>query len=190
MNDLKYSELEAKHQELIAIAINYMSNIKDFEHNLNHMKDVVSYTKQLLNDLDIELDYEVCIISAYWHDVGRIKAFDGHEKISADMLKEEMKKLNYNEKLIKKSYEAIENHKWNMTPQTNEGLVVKDADKLAWIGLGRWKACLNNHQKLESIIELLPELRNNILYFEESKKIYDRDIIELVKLLYEYKNVM
>ena len=36
---------------------------------------------------------------------------------------------------------AIENHKWDMIPKTNEGLVVKDADKLAWIGKGRWETC-------------------------------------------------
>lgn len=74
-----------------------------------------------------------------------------------------------------------------MHPKTNEGLLLKDADKLAWIGLGRWKDCLKNHQNLDSIINLLPNLRNEILYFEESKKIFDRDIIKLIYLLYNWK---
>lgn len=187
MNNINFLKIEQNHSKLIQIATDYMTNIKDFEHNINHMKDVVSYTKQLLTILDVEVDSEVCLISAYWHDVGRIKASDGHEKISANMLKKEMKKLNYNDELIKKCFIAIENHKWNMHPQTIEGLVIKDADKLAWLGLGRWKDCLNNHQKLDSIIKLLPKLRNEILYFEESKKIYDRDIIKLIKLLYNHE---
>ena len=71
-------------------------------------------------------------------------------------------------------------------PQTIEGLLLKDADKLAWLGLGRWKECLNNGQRLDSIIELLPKLRNEILYFDKSKQIYDRDIINLNKLLYDH----
>ena len=71
-----------------------------------------------------------------------------------------------------------------MVPETIEGLTIKDADKLAWLGSGRWKSCLDSGQDLDSIIELLPKLRNDILYFEESRKIYDRDIVKLVNTLY------
>ena len=72
-----------------------------------------------------------------------------------------------------------------MKPETIEGLIVKDADKLAWIGIGRWKSCIQNNQRLDTIVELLPKLRNEILYFDESKRIYDEDIIKLIKLLYK-----
>ena len=188
LNNIDFLKIEQDYSKLLQTAKEYMKNIKDFEHNINHMNDVVFYTKELLNNLNIDVNTDVntdvCIISAYWHDVGRINTDEGHEKLSAEMLKEEMKKLNYDDDLIKECYKAIENHKWNMQPQTIEGLVLKDADKLAWLGFGRWMECLNNHQKLDSIIDLLPKLRNEILYFDESKKIYDRYIIELVKLLY------
>ena len=187
MNNIDFTKIEKKHNILIEIAEEYMKNIKDYEHNINHMNDVVSYTKELLNSLNRDIDIDVCIISAYWHDVGRIKINEGHEKLSAEMLKEEMEKLRYDDRVIDKCYKAIENHKWNMHPKTIEGLLLKDADKLAWIGLGRWKDCLNNHQNLDSIIKLLPNLRNEILYFEESKKIFDRDIIKLIYLLYNWK---
>ena len=66
-------EIENKHQAIIDIAKNYMSSIKDNEHNINHMIDVVNYTKELLELISEDVDKEVCIISAYWHDVGRIK---------------------------------------------------------------------------------------------------------------------
>ena len=184
MNNINFTQIEQKYNKLIEKATEYMKNIKDYEHNINHMDDVVSYTKKLLNNINLEINIDVCIISAYWHDVGRIKINEGHEKLSAEMLKEEMKKMKYDENLIDDCYKAIENHKWNMHPRTIEGLLVKDADKLAWLGLGRWNDCLNNHQKLDSIINLLPKLRNEILYFNESKEIYDRDIIRLIKLLY------
>lgn len=179
-----YSELENKYDELILIAKKYMATIKDYEHDINHMYDVVNFTKELLNSINLDLDAEICIISAYWHDVGRIKINEGHEKLSAEILKEEMIKYGYDNQFISKCCLAIENHKWNMQPTTTEGFIVKDADKLAWIGIGRWKSCLNNNQNLESIIRLLPKLRNEILYFNESKEIYDRDIVKLVEVLY------
>ena len=182
------NDIELKHSELINIAKEYMSTITDYEHDINHMNDVVSYTYELLENVKIDVDKEVCIIGAYWHDVGRTKCADGHEKISADMLKVEMKKQGYQLDFIDKCCIAIENHKWNMIPENNEGWLIKDADKLAWLGKNRWKVCLNNKQQLDSIINLLPKLRSEILHFEESKNIYDRDIVNLVNILYKYIN--
>ena len=184
MKKYSFDEVENKYKKIIEIAKKHMQSIHDYEHNINHINDVVYYTKKLIERLNIEIDVDVCIISAYWHDVGRIKVNNGHEKISAQMLKETMEQYNYESSLIDKCYKAIENHKWSMTPETIEGLIVKDADKLAWVGIGRWESCISNNQKLDAIVELLPKLRNEILYFDESKKIYDSDIIELIKYLY------
>lgn len=186
MKSNNYSEIENKYHELIQKAKEYMRKITDYEHDISHMYDVVNYTKELLNSIELDVDKDVCVISAYWHDVGRIKINEGHEKLSAQMLKEEMINRGYDNKFISKCCLAIENHKWNMQPTTTEGLIVKDADKLAWIGIGRWNSCLKNGQHLNYIIKALPKLKNEILYFNESKNIYDRDIVKLVELLYNY----
>lgn len=186
MKNNNYNEIENKYHELIQKAKEYMKNITDYEHDISHMYDVVNYTKELLNSIELDVDKDVCVISAYWHDVGRIKINEGHEKLSAQMLKEEMINRGYDNKFISKCCLAIENHKWNMQPTTTEGLIVKDADKLAWIGIGRWNSCLKNGQHLNYIIKALPKLKNEILYFNESKNIYDRDIVKLVELLYNY----
>ena len=188
MQDINYNDIEVRYEKIINKAKEYMSTITDHEHDINHMYDVVNYTKQLLNSIMLDVNKEVCIISAYWHDVGRTIQNEGHEKISAQMLKEEMTKIGYDSGFINECYLAIENHKWNMQPTTIEGLIVKDADKLAWLGIGRWKSCLNNNQSLNEIIKLLPRLRNEFLYFKESKNIYDREIIKLVELLYKNLN--
>lgn len=187
---MNYETIENKYKNIIEIAKNYMSTITDPEHDINHMNDVVRYTKELLDILDDNINKEVCIISAYWHDVGRIKTILGHEELSAKMLKQEMEKYNYDNQLISSCFKAIEKHKWDMSPDTKEGLVIKDADKLAWLGKGRWISCINNQNNLNDIIDLLPRLKSEILYFEESKKIYDRDIVSLVKILHDtiYKN--
>ena len=175
-------------KELIDISKKIMAKIIDFEHNEEHIKDVLKFITELISNLEEEFDAEVCIISAFWHDVGRLTKEEGHEQLSAEMLKNEMIKLNYSNELIDKCYNAIPYHKWNMTPHTIEGKILKDADKLAWIGIGRWKTCLENNQKLDAIIELLPKLRNEILHFDYSRKIYDREIVNLLELLYRNKD--
>lgn len=177
--------IENKYKDLINKAKDILSNIKDYEHNINHTLDVVEYTKELLNKIDIKINKEVCIIAAYWHDTGRIKLDKGHELLSANMLKEEMLKNNYNIELIDMCYNAIINHKWNMKPLTLEGLIIKDADKLAFLGKRRWIECLNQNYKLDDIIKLLPKLKKEILYYNESKELYDILIIELVNILYK-----
>lgn len=179
------NDIEAKYGILVDKAKFYMKNTDDFEHDINHMKDVVNYTKELLNIINIDVNRDVCIISAYWHDVGRTKCNDGHEKVSAEMLKKEMIMQGYDRNLIDKCYKAIEKHKWNMQPDTVEGLIVRDADKLGFIGKYRWEVCLKNNKNLNEIISLLPKLKSEILYFEESKKIYDRDITKLVEKIYK-----
>ena len=176
--------IEEKHKILISKAKEYMASINDKMHDINHMYDVVFYTKKLLEILNLDVDKEVCIISAYFHDVGRIKLNEGHEKLSADMLKEEMEKLGYDEIFIDKCYQAIIYHKWSMEPKTLEGKIVKDADKIGFIGLNRWKACIESKTDLDNIIELLPRLRNEFLYFTESKNIYDEEILKLLEYLY------
>ena len=185
MSDImNYKIIEEKHKELIDKAKNYMNITDDSEHDINHMNDVVEYTKKILDNIK-EVDVEVCIIGAYWHDVGRINGKDNHEYLSAQMLKDTMKSMNYDNEFVNKCCDAIEFHKWNMTPKTIEGLVIKDADKVAWLGTQRWKACINNHQRLDSIINLLPKLRNKLLYFEISKKLYDEEIVKIITILYD-----
>ena len=178
-------EIEEKHKKVIAKAVSYMSEIKDYEHDENHLKDVVFYTKKLLNTIPEKSDPEVCLLSAYWHDVGRLYGRENHEKKSAEMLKEEFEKNGYPKEIIDKCILAIKDHNWMTNPTTIEGKIIRDADKLAWLGRKRWRICIEKKQRLDSILENLHKLKDEILYFEESKKIYEREIINLVKLLHE-----
>lgn len=187
---MDFEEIEIKHKDIINKAKLIMNKVDDPEHNLAHVLDVVNYIKQLTNKLEEqnmhEFDKEVCIVSSYWHDVGRSIKDEGHEELSAKMLKDEMIIQGYDDCFIEKCYKAIEKHKWNMHPETIEGLILKDADKLAFLGKNRWKECLDLKKDLDSIIRLLPKLKREILFFNESKEIYDKEIIELINLLYSY----
>lgn len=178
-----YSLIEEKHRILIEKAVEQIKLIQDPQHSLSHVLQVVEYTKEILQDE--KADEEVCIISAYWHDVGRLKQNEGHALISAELLKEEMQKLNYSEDMIEKCYKAIYKHSWYDNPETIEGIVVRDADKLDFVGIKRWNECIEkNCDSIDSILKLLPTTREELLKLDTSKKIFDKEIAKLVAFLY------
>ena len=64
------SQIEQSNKELLQKAVEIMKTVPDFKHSLSHMESVVQYTKEILETVE-EANKEVCLISAYWHDVGR-----------------------------------------------------------------------------------------------------------------------
>ena len=178
-----FQQIEQKHKILIDKAIEIMKNVQDIKHSLSHVESVVTYTREILERIE-KADKEVCIISAYWHDVGRIEKAEGHAKISAKMLQEEMRKLGYEEELIQKCYLAIYKHGWREEPETLEGIIIRDADKIDFVGIGRWKECIQENCKFSKILELLPTMRKNLLKLDCSKEIFDREIANLVVYLH------
>ncbi len=179
----QYIEIERKHEKLINIAKDKMKLSQDPKHNLVHVLDVVEYTKKIL-ETEHKANKEVCIIAAYWHDVGRIQQSEGHELISANELKAEMEKQNYDAEFIEECYQAIYKHSWKEIPETLEGMIVRDADKIDFVRINRWKECIKNGCRFEKILELLPTLRKDILKLEVSKEIFDREIGKLVAFLH------
>lgn len=180
----KYVEnIEKQYVALINKAKELMKQVPDPKHSTSHMESIVKYTKEIL-EYEPNANKEVCIISAYWHDVGRMESEKGHAIISANMLKKEMERLNYNEGFIEKCYKAIYKHSWNEIPDTLEGKIIRDADKIDFIGINRWKNCINSNCKFNKILDLLPTLRNDILELDVSRKIYDREVAYLIKYLH------
>ncbi len=177
-----YEEIYNKNKKLIDKAIEKIKGCEnDPLHFIGHTIDVINYVKELLEKFSV--NKEICIISAYWHDVGRSVCDEGHEEKSGKMLKEEMTKLGYSSEFIDECYSAVTNHKRKYIPPTIEGVIVRDADKLAYIGKNRWKRCIGeNPDALDEIIEVyLPILRNKILRLNYSKELFDRDMNAYVK---------
>lgn len=100
------------------------------------------------------------------------------------MLKEEMERLQYSEDMIEKCYLAIYKHGWKEKPETLEGIIVRDADKIDFVGVERWKNCLKMNCPFSKILELLPKVRNELLQLDLSKTIFDREIAKLVVFLH------
>lgn len=177
-----YEEIYNKNKKLIDIAIEKNKVCEnDPLHFIGHTIDVVNYVKELLEV--IPANKEICIIAAYWHDVGRTVTDKGHEEESGRILKEEMTKLNYSNEMIEQCYLAVVNHKRKCIPPTIEGKIVRDADKIAYIGKKRWERCIEeNPHELDEIIEVyLPIIREEILRLDYSKELFDRDMNSYVK---------
>ena len=64
----EFDNIIKKHKILIDKAIDIMKKVKDPKHSISHMESVVKYTNEILQ-YEKEVNKEVCIISAYWHDV-------------------------------------------------------------------------------------------------------------------------
>lgn len=179
-----FVEIEQKYKTLLQKAIEMMKTVPDSKHSLSHMESVVQYTKEILETVK-DADKEVCLISAYWHDVGRKIQNEGHAKISADMLQEEMKSLGYDDEFIRKCYLAIYKHGWKEEPETLEGIIIRDADKIDFVGIARWKECIETNCSFHKILKLLPTMRKELLKLECSRDIFDREIANLVVYLHD-----
>lgn len=160
-----FDEIENKYSKLIKKATEIMEEVLDPKHSVSHMKSIVKYTKEILQE-ETNADTEVCILSAYWHDVGRINGQKRHALLSAEMLKQELLNENFDTDFIEKCYLAIYKHGWSEHPETLEGKIIRDADKIDFVGIDRWKSCIENNCKFVKILDMLPTLRKEIFEFE------------------------
>ena len=176
---MNLQEIESKYKELIDKALRYTEELNDPVHGVGHVKGVVKNTWLLL-EKNLLADKEVCILSAYWHDVGRKYGKAGHSLKSAEILKEELLKLNYDELFIEKCYKAIYKHDEKELPDTIEGIIIRDADKLDDLGIERWKECIEKQVRLPRIIM---NLCDNLLLLEYSKELYNQIAEEWLEYL-------
>lgn len=161
--------IKNKYIDLINKALNIIKENDEPVHGIGHISGVVENTILLLEKYP-EADKEVCILSAYWHDVGRKYGKKGHELKSAEMLKEELINNGYDEEFADKCFKAIYKHGEKDLPETLEGILVRDADKLDDLGIARWKECIEKNKRPPRVIV---GLRNELLQLDYSKELYD-----------------
>ena len=161
--------IKNKYIDLINKALNIIKENDEPVHGIGHISGVVENTILLLEKYP-EADKEVCILSAYWHDVGRKYGKKGHELKSAEMLKEELINNGYDEEFADKCFKAIYKTCEKDLPETLEGILVRDADKLDDLGIARWKECIEKNKRPPRVIV---GLRNELLQLDYSKELYD-----------------
>ncbi|QED36498.1 HD domain-containing protein [Antarcticibacterium arcticum] len=98
-------------------------------HNYNHTQRVVKSTKELIENSEINVKEEQALLLAAWlHDSGYTKKFVGHEEESVKIANEFLKENNVDEDIIKMVEECILATKFDSTPTTKLGMIIKDAD--------------------------------------------------------------
>jgi hypothetical protein len=152
----------------------------DPAHDIQHILSVKNTALKISKEIkynDTLLIETIC----WWHDVGRLFS-PIHEELSAQIAKYNLLGYGCDKKTINTVYEGIRFHKWKMKPKTLEGNILRDADKLDFISIKRWRGCikLNELEHITPIVELLPRLRD-ILKLEGSKKLYDIRIKKFLK---------
>lgn len=123
-------------------------------HNIEHVKTVVRLVEEIgagsgLNGKDIE----ILKIAAWFHDIGHLKIWEGHEKESAIFADEFLSNMNYPKINIKKVIGCISATKIPHAPNNLLEKVICDAD-IAHVGF-------ENFFELSDLLKLEMENRKN-----------------------------
>lgn len=160
----------------------WMALSDDPAHDIQHTKSVLETALLISRELGYKNTLLIEVI-CWWHDVGRLFS-PIHEELSAQIAKYNLLGLGCDEKTVETVYQAIRFHKWKMEPTTVEGNILRDADKLDFISVNRWKQCLEQNQPnhLIPMGKLIPKLRI-ILKLDPSKSIYDLRIKKFIRFI-------
>lgn len=179
MSEYKNSILEA--QQLL-------KKTHDVGHDFGHSRRVAQNARLIGEKLgykDIDL-LEVC---GWWHDIGRLYNPD-HEKLSAKLMSRDLKKRGVDFRVRRQAYKAVYKHRWDMDPKTMQGMIIKDADKLDFISVERWRQreAAGDMKSNRRNLEMLPYVRMHF-YFDETRQIFDERLAVFAENL-EYSGAM
>ena len=165
----------------IRFARKYLAGALDHAHDISHAERVARNVALIGRKLGYK-DISFLSLCAWWHDAGRTIDDSCHEKISAELLKNDLLRRGSSVAVVKKAYAAVRHHRWSMRPCTLEGKMIYDADKLDFISIERWKKCLKAKQNIhpKEIAKLLPRLEK-LFHFDESRAIYRRRLPAFMK---------
>lgn len=173
--------MEQEIKKSIKKAKSYLPQL-DSAHNLAHVGGVVEFALEIVQHYP-QIDKKVIEVAAWWHDAGR-SIQEEHEQLSAEMAYRDLKNRGFDQKFCRKVYEAIVLHGCSMNPQTLEGEIVRDADKLDYFGVERWESCLKaDNFKYLKLFARRVEGQKERLHLAVSKKIFRRVIQELIQFL-------
>lgn len=115
----------------------------DAGHDLSHSERDVEFARDIAEHLGYE-DLDLIELIAWWHDAGRAMGVDeGHEHLSAKLVREDLEGRGVDAETIQKIYDAIYYHNHNPAVETPtiEAKIFKDADKIEVHTAARLKRC-------------------------------------------------
>ena len=176
----------------------------DLGHNLDHIKYVIDRSLKFVNNVD-NVNYDMVYVIAAYHDIGHYVDAKNHEKVSADMLVEDMNLRNFfTEEEIKTMAEAIYDHRASLEgePRSVYGKIVSSADRNTRIEIVFIRSFFVAHERmpetnieeyLNYTIERLSkkydeENPENMFFEDETYKVFIQDMRDLLKKEEEFKN--
>ncbi len=98
-------------------------------HNFDHTKLVVSAVEEISKNSNLDADdLEVALLTAWFHDVGFVNKYDGHEQESRKIAEEFLKAENIPQEKIDKISTSILSTKYGQPPQNEIEKILCDAD--------------------------------------------------------------
>lgn len=108
-------------------------------HNLTHVKNVVKNVKEISKNSNVSgEEIEIITLAAWFHDIGHIKIWKGHEELSAEFAKNYLNEKKYPEEKIARVINCILATKIPHKPNNLLEEIICDAD-IAHIGSDDFK---------------------------------------------------
>lgn len=138
----------------------------DEGHNLDHIKYVIDRSMKFAS-LTSEINYDMVYTIASYHDIGHYIDAKNHEKISGEMLLNDVNLKDYfDEEQIKIMSEAVQDHRASsyVIPRSIYGKIVSSADRNTSIDsiLKRSYVYAVKHNPIFSIDEIISKCKKHI----------------------------
>jgi len=176
------------HNGLLKIIIPELVNCFNFEqHNKHHDKDVFQHILSVVENTPPKLELR---LAALLHDIGKPKCFSmgadrighfyEHQKVSADMSREILTRLKFDNKTIDKVcllvYEHMSRYDKLRTPNTKKFINrvgIENLEDLFTLQIADIKGCAKEYQNFDNVLKLKEECTKII---EEKQPLSVRDL--------------
>lgn len=139
----------------------------DLGHSIDHIKYVIDRSLGFASGIS-DISYDMVYVIAAYHDIGHYVDAKNHEKVSADMLLEDMNlRKFFTEDEIQTMAEAVYDHRASLEgePRSIYGKIVSSADRntLIEVPLKRTYAYRVEHNPNDTLDEIIEESRQHII---------------------------
>ena len=151
----------------------------DLGHNLDHILYVIDRSLKFASN-QVNINYDMVYVIAAYHDIGHYIDAKNHEKVSADMLLEDMNlRKFFTEDEIQAMAEAVYDHRASLEgePRSIYGKIVSSADRntLIEVPLKRTYAYRIEHNPNDTLDQIIEESRQHIIN-KFGKKVFGRNV--------------
>lgn len=139
-------------------------------HGFGHVKRVVEIACRIASSYE-NVDYEVLLLAAYLHDVGRLSEPENHAVRSASIARHVLKMLGYPEDRIERVVEAVLAHSYSSgyVATSVEAKILSDADRLDALGtIGLVRVLVYSGELGRDLSETINHIRAKLLKLPET----------------------